>query len=723
LEGFEDKGPRRSGPRGDALNGTGDHQRLRILHLEDNAADAALVEALLRSARFDLEVERVMTREQFEEALRQATFDLILSDYSLPGFDGQSALELARSLRPDVPFLFVSGTIGEDRAVESLKGGAVDFVLKDNFGRLAPAVRRALDESRERSARRRAEDALRTSEERYALAARGANDGLWDWDLRAGKVYLSPRWKSMLGWGVDEVSENPQEWFGRVHPQDLPGLKARLAAHLDGHSEHFESEYRIAHRDGSWLWMLSRGLGVHSADGTPLRMAGSQTDVTHRKKAEEQLLHDALHDALTGLPNRASFLDRLQLVMNQAWGRAERRFAVLFLDLDRFKVVNDSLGHVIGDRLLVEIARRLEASLRQGDTVARLGGDEFALLLDSVGDATDATRAAERIHRELEPPFHLEGHEVFSSASIGIALSTTAYEKPEDMLRDADTAMYRAKAVGRAGHAVFDQAMHARAMAVLRLETDLRRAVEKDELRLHYQPVISLADGRLASLESLVRWNHPQKGLVMPGEFIELAEETGLIVPLGGWVLREACRQMGEWSATGQGAPFLSVNLSPRQFAHTDVVGDVRSILESTGLPGSRLGLEITESALMEGGDVRARLVELRHLGVRLLLDDFGTGYSSLSYLLRFPIDIIKIDASFVRGLPDDPEKAAIVRSILTIGHNLRMQVIAEGVEEEAEVEMLRSLGCDYGQGFHWSRALPADAVSGLFSGKHAESH
>jgi diguanylate cyclase (GGDEF)-like protein/PAS domain S-box-containing protein len=707
---------------GGALKVSAVPQRLSILHLEDNAADGALIDALLRSARFDADVERVATREAFEAALRSRTFDIILSDYSLPGFDGQSALEMARTLCPSVPFLFVSGTIGEDRAVESLKGGAVDFVLKDSFARLAPAIRRALDETRERNARKRAEDALRLSEERYALAARGANDGLWDWDVGAGRIYLSPRWKAMLGWDVDELSDDPEEWFGRVHPQDLPGLRARLSAHFDGHSEHFESEYRIAHRDGTWLWMLSRGLGVRSADGSPLRMAGSQTDITNRKKAEEQLLHDALHDALTGLPNRASFLDRLMLVMSQASRRPERRFAVLFLDLDRFKVVNDSLGHVIGDELLVEIAQRLSASLRHGDTVARLGGDEFALLLDGIGDAAAATRAAERIHRELEPPFRLEGHEVFSSASIGIALSTTAYEHPQDMLRDADTAMYRAKAVGRARHALFDQDMHARAVEVLRLETDLRRAIEKREFRLHYQPVVALADERLCSLESLVRWQHPRKGLVMPNSFIGLAEETGLIVPLGDWVLGEACRQMAEWSASAAGDPFVSVNLSPRQFAHTDVVGEVRAILKETGLPGSRLGLEITESALMEGGDVRARLIELRRLGVKLLLDDFGTGYSSLSYLLRFPIDIIKIDASFVRGLESDDEKAAIVRSILAIGHNLRMRVIAEGVEEPAQAEVLRSLGCDYGQGYLWSKPLPADSASDFFSDEQAGS-
>ena len=356
---------------------------LRILHLEDSDADAELVEVLLRSKGLDCHITRVETRTEFEAALEAGGFDLILSDYRLPTYDGRSALALARSRRPAVPFLFVSGTIGEERAVDSLKEGATDFILKDHFARLVPAVRRALNEARERSARERAEEALRKSEERYALAAQGANDGLWDWDLTTDTVYFSPRWKSMLGYEDQDVGDQPGEWLERVHPLDLPGLKARLEAHRDGSSEHFECEYRIAHRDGSHRWMLGRGLAVRDAEGRSLRMAGSQTDITQRKAAEEQLLHDALHDSLTALPNRASFMDRLTLLMRQVTRRTHHRFAVLFLDLDRFKVVNDSLGHVLGDELLVAIARRLETCLRHGDTVARLGGDEFALLLMS----------------------------------------------------------------------------------------------------------------------------------------------------------------------------------------------------------------------------------------------------------------------------------------------------------------------------------------------------
>ncbi len=543
-------------------------------------------------------------------------------------------------------------------------------------------------------------------------AAYGAEDGRWEWDLARDWICFSPQFERMLGCAERSLAGRSSAWLDRVHPRDLPGLKARLAAHLEGRSERFECEYRVAHQDGRYLWMLGRGTALRDASGKAVRLAGTQADVTGRKAFEEQILHDALHDPLTGLPNRAAFVERLTMLISQ-WERyPEHGFAVLFLDLDRFKTVNDSVGHAIGDELLVAFARRVEGCLRHGDTVARLGGDEFALLLDGTGSVKEATRTAERVHQALKPAFHLTGCEVFSSASIGIALSSTGYDKPEDMMRDADTAMYRAKALGRSCHAVFDQAMHARAVELLRLETDLRRAVDRGEFLLHYQPVVSLAEGRVASLEGLVRWRHPANGLVMPNDFIPLAEDTGLIVPLGDWVLREACRQMRQW---GEGAgPAVSINLSARQLAQPELVESVRAALEATGLEPGRLGVEITESVLMEGGEIRARLLELRSLGARVLLDDFGTGYSSLSYLLRFPIDVLKIDASFVQGLELDAEKRAIVRSIVSVGRNLGKQLVAEGVENAEQAALLRQLGCDYGQGFYWARPVDADSVRAM---------
>jgi diguanylate cyclase (GGDEF)-like protein/PAS domain S-box-containing protein len=566
-----------------------------------------------------------------------------------------------------------------------------------------------------------AEAALRISEERYALAARAANDGLWDWDLAQEKIYYSPRWKSMLGFEEGEIASAPTEWFERVHPEDLDRVRQAVGAHLEGGSVHFESEYRMLHKNGSWRWVLCRGLAVRDEHGRATRMAGSQSDVTHRKLAEEQLAHRAFYDPLTNLPNRALFVDRLRQALRRASRRKDYLFAVLFLDVDRFKLVNDSLGHMAGDRLLVMIARRLELSLRPGDTVARLGGDEFTVLLDDIRDVSDATRVADRIQRELEMPFNVGGQEFFTSASIGIALSATGYERPEDILRDADTAMYKAKAQGKARHAMFDTGMHERAVVLLRMEADLRRAIERSELRVHYQPIVSLSTGRIAGVEALARWQHPTRGLVSPAEFIPMAEETGLILPIGRWVLGEACRQMVLWrDAFGVSYPLeVAVNLSGRQLALPDVVGQIGDVLRETGLEPSRLRLEITESVVMERPEmVSTMLQELRRIGVKLSIDDFGTGYSSLAYLQRFPADTLKIDRSFVSPMGSRGENSEIARTIVTIGHNLGMRVVAEGVETAEQMAQLRGLSCEGAQGFFISKPLTSEDAGALIGAR-----
>lgn len=566
--------------------------------------------------------------------------------------------------------------------------------------------------------RKRAEAALRASEERYALAARGANDGLWDWDLVGGGVYFSPRWKEMLGQREAEIGSHPSEWFRRTHPEDRDRLSMEIVSHLEGMSGHLESEHRIVHKDGRYRWMLCRGLAVRDEFGRAIRLAGSLTDITRHKAMEEQLIHDAFHDLLTGLPNRALFMDRLTRVVERAKRHTDHSFAVLFLDLDRFKVVNDSLGHTVGDELLVGIARRLSATLRPEDTVARLGGDEFAVLLEDIGGVSDATRVAGRIGDELQRPFGLGQQEVFTTASIGIAASATGYDRPEEVLRDADTALYRAKAQGRARYEVFDRTMHVRAVARLQTETDLRRAVERGEFVLYYQPIISVPGGDLAGFEALVRWNHPTRGRVGPAEFISVAEETGLIVPLGNWVLREACRQGREWRERlgPRTALPISVNLSPRQLAQTDLVERVREVLVETGLEGNRLRLEITETVIMENAEAAAAmLARLKELGVRVSVDDFGIGYSCLSLLHRLPIDTLKIDRSFVSLIGPKGEADATVRTIVALAQNLGMEVIAEGVETREQLSSLRELRCGYAQGYLISEPLDAERVEALF--------
>ncbi|MDH5197998.1 MAG: EAL domain-containing protein, partial [Gemmatimonadota bacterium] len=566
--------------------------------------------------------------------------------------------------------------------------------------------------------RTRTEAALRESEARYALAARGANDGLWDWDMEQGTVYFSNRWKEILGHAPNEIGNTPEEWTGRMHPEDAPRLQGDLQEHLRSPSPHFESEHRVLHKDGSYRWVLARGVAVRNAAGRATRMAGSLTDVTGRKMAEERLVHDAVHDVLTGLPNRALFETLLDRSIGRLRRRREYRFAVLFLDLDRFKVINDSLGHLMGDEFLVEVSRRLVRCVRPEDTVARLGGDEFTILLDDVEGPEDAVRVAERIQAELTNPVELRGHETYTSASIGIALSDGRYQAPEEVLRDADIAMYRAKSRGRARYEVFDVDMHREALDQLTLETDLRHALERRQFRLVFQPIVDSATGRLAGLEALLRWDHPERGVVPPGTFIRLAEETGLITAIGEWVLWEACRQVQRWQpllAPGSDPLPVSVNLSARQFADARLVDMVATALAVTGLSAQALKLEITESVLMDHADTSIQMLDrLKALGVQIQVDDFGTGYSSLGYLHRFPIDALKVDASFVSRLEADPENREIVKTIVALAKNLRMAVVAEGVESAGQRTFLNGLGCESMQGFLFAGPLTPTEVEDL---------
>ena len=654
--------------------------------------------------------------KQALDLVEKHEFGLILLDIEMPGISGLEVLKTVRQSHPsnELPIIMVTARQHAQSVVETLRLGANDYVTKPiDFTVVVARIETQL-------ARTQAEAALRESEERYALAVRGANDGLWDWNLKTNQIYLSPRWKSMLGLDENEVLDDPQAWFKRLHSDEIDGVMAEINAHLEGRTSHFETEHRMLHQNGSFLWMRTRGLAVRDTTGKAYRMAGSQTDITEGKVA----------DALTGLPNRILFTDRLAHSLDRAKRHRQYLCAVLFLDLDRFKVVNDSLGHVLGDQMLVAIARRLEGCLRSNDmvarlgtdhTLARLGGDEFTILLDDIKHVGDALRVAERIKEHLALSFDLSGHEVFTSASIGIATTATDYETPQAILRDADTAMYRAKALGGARCELFDSEMRDRAVARLQLETDLRRAVERNEFELCYQPIVSLETDRIEGFEALLRWRHPDRGLVMPADFIAVAEETGIVVPIGWWVLREACRQMSAWHANPDDSQPLtiSVNLSGRQFNQPDLIENTAAILQETGLAAARLKLEITESTIMERTDsVVTTLRDLKALGVQLAMDDFGTGYSSLSYVHRFPIDTLKIDRSFVNRLAADIEASEVVRAIVGLAHNLRLDVIAEGVESPEQLAQLKLFGCEYGQGFLFSPAVTYDDARSLIGRK-----
>jgi diguanylate cyclase (GGDEF)-like protein/PAS domain S-box-containing protein len=465
--------------------------------------------------------------------------------------------------------------------------------------------------------------------------------------------------------------------------------------------------------DGGSRWVSTTKMALRDTEGKIVGTFGVSRDITQRKEFEEQLERQAFFDPLTQTPNRALFMNRLQHLFQRARRAADgsRLFAVLYLDVDRFKGINDGLGHQAGDDLLKEVARRLEGCLRPSDTLARLGGDEFTALLDDIQSEVDATRVAERINKELSHPFSLQGQEVYATVSVGIALSSSHYERPEDMLRDADTAMYRAKANGRSRHQVFDIDMHQRAVSMLRLETDLRRAIERGELMAYYQPIVDLETQTLRGFEALARWKHPTRGMVMPDVFIPVAEETGQIGAIGDWMLAEACRQMRIWQDLYPRTPALriSVNVSTRQLAQSNVPDHVQRILTQTGLDPSSLTLEITESALMQNLTTSAAVIQRLHaMAVRLHIDDFGTGYSSLSYLQNFPIHTLKVDKSFVTRMGDAPNQGEIVRAIVALAQNLGMEVTAEGVETQAQANTLQGLNCTNAQGFLFSRPLPA---------------
>jgi diguanylate cyclase (GGDEF)-like protein/PAS domain S-box-containing protein len=683
---------------------------LRLVVVDDNPDDRALVCLALRKDYPHLEIDEVIDRGGLERVLEKGDFDLVITDFQLRWSDGLQVLRAVKARDPERPVIMFTGTGSEEIAVEAMKTGLDDYVLKSprHHVRLAASVRTSLERARERRALRENEEALRSLKK----AVDSLTIGVTIVDTRGRIVYTNPAEARMHGYSVEELIGRearmlvPPDLWRPMTLEEIRGLRP------------WKRERSNRRKDGTAFAVQLVSDVVRTPSGDPVGLVTTCEDITERKWVEDQLRRNAFRDPLTGLANRALFMDHLERAVERARRRPDFVYAVLFLDLDRFKLVNDSLGHSVGDRLLVQAARRLEGCVRPGDTVARLGGDEFAILAEEIRNVGDAVQIAHRIHRALNPPHHLDGHDVFATASIGIALGIRSYDQPEAVLRDADVAMYRAKARGKARHEVFDDEMAGDSRDVLRLETDLRRAVDRQEFRMHFQPIVSMASGKTVGAEALVRWQHPERGLLLPEEFIPLAEETGLISPLGEWVLGEACAHGQAWHGAGLAGLRISVNVSPRQFREGNLPALLHRVLQATRIDPALLTIELTESALLENLEESVRSVhELKALGLKISLDDFGTGYSSLSYLRRFPVDSLKIDQSFVQNVTTDPRDAAIATSVIALAHSLKLTVIAEGVETRDQLAFLREARCDEMQGFVFSKAVLPEAFEQIVRG------
>ncbi len=576
---------------------------------------------------------------------------------------------------------------------------------------------------------------LNERDELFRLVSENADDMIALVDMNGTRLYNSPAYRKVLGYTPEELSSTSS--FEQIHPDDRQRV-VEAAEHARRTGLGRRLEYRIRHKDGSWRVLESSASPILDETGKAEKMVIVNRDITARKHAEEKLAHRNFHDALTGLPNRSLFLDRVQRAFIHSVRHPEYKFAVLFIDVDDFKKFNDSFGYAAGDQVIVELASRLTSSLRRyqavarlalmshgEDTLARLGGDEFAVLLDDIKDPSDAIRVVNRMQDALAAPFTLNGQEVFSSASIGIVMSSTDRDRAEDLLRDAELAMYRAKAAGKARCQVFDAEMHARALDRLRLERDLRAAVSREEFLVHYQPIVQLSDCRIIGFEALVRWQHPERGVLQPGEFIEIAEQTGLIVPMNRWLLREICHQARAWHSRFPSEPPLTAtaNITSQELAQPDLSNSIRLTLQQTAMNPRYVQLEIRETVAMADAENAAEvLAHLKGLGVRLSIDDFGTGYSSLSRLQGLPLDTLKIDRSFISDMHNDADKREIVRVIVTLGQQLGMKVVAEGTETAEQVKYLKELGCDYAQGFFFSRPVDARAFEELLTASEAKA-
>jgi diguanylate cyclase (GGDEF)-like protein/PAS domain S-box-containing protein len=675
---------------------------LRILVIEDRESDFRLIERHLRKHKLAAECVRVCTLEELVAVLARGGVDVVLSDYLVPGLDLKDSLAQIRALAPDLPVILVSGNMGEEAAVELMKQGIGDVVLKDRLGRLVPAIERGLREVSQQMARRFAEEQMRLA----AVAFENTLEGIMVADASYRIMSVNRAFSEITGLAPEYIVGKD---LCMLAPDREDGGYAKIRAGLQQDGS-WNGEVWNRRSDGrtypAWFNLAS----VRDATGSVTHYVGVLTDISERKAAQARIEHLAHHDPLTDLPNRMLLADRMDQAIAQA-RRSERSVAVLFVDLDHFKHINDSLGHAIGDQVLIEASRRIRNKVRASDTVARLSGDEFVVLLPEATGVDGVVRVVAGIAAAIGDPLQVEGNRLRMSASIGVSLFPRDGCNASTLLTNADLAMYHAKSAGRSTYRFFSPEMDVQARERFRIESDLRDALARRELRVYYQPQVESHTTEVIGCEALLRWNHPQRGLLCPDAFLRVAEETGLIVPIGDWVLRQACTQCRAWRESGYKGS-VSVNLSARQFGQDNLLERIKECLRDSGLPAKCLVLELTESLLVEPTEALMKLLhELRSLGIRIAVDDFGSGYSSLSYLRRYPINSLKIAQPFVDEIAHQSGDRAIVQAIVTLARAMRLQTVAEGVEHGSQTEVLRDMGVDSLQGYYFGRAAPASEV------------
>jgi len=654
-------------------------------------------------------IEAVPDQDRLTGRLREGGADLVVLDISLDADADFFFLAQMRHYHPHehLPILASAARGMTTRAALALSKGADEILFTDDDPELTTARLTSFMQQH-----RRLTD-LVASEGRYALAARGSRDGLFDWDLESGRIYYSNEWKLLLGISVVDHLDSPDDWFTRIHEDDRALLRSRLALHVEGVTPGFECQSRMLHEDGHYIWVLARGICERDADDRAVRLVGTITDLSQR----------SLHDRRTGLPYRELFMERLEQAVAECQLDPERFFSIMHVEIDRFKLISEGYGHDILDRLLIGISRRIERCVGAGDTLAFLGGESFVILLPDTADLSHADGVANQIHLQLIAPFQLDENEVFTKASIGITKLSCKKSNREELLREAQTAMRFARRLGSGHTERFGADMTSRGRELLELETGLRSALDREEFLLYYQPQTRLTDNEITGFEVLLRWKRADGSMVSPGTFVPIAEETDLILTIGEWVLRTACQQSVAWQKQGLPPLRVGINLSERQFRARNLIGLVRQVLDETGLQPELLELEITESIFMEETEQALRiLASFRELGIKIALDDFGTGYSSLNYLKRIPFTTLKIDKTFINDMTTELGDAAICSSIIELAHKLSMEVIAEGVETKEQLMILRAFLCDEVQGFIFSKPLPANEFESMIRERSEKS-